>query len=140
MSDFRPKSGWYRRDIIRAAGAAGFAAIAPEAAAGALPSESESAVIPQPTTTANENQNTSDILVEALIEWGATHVFGIVGDGINPIIEALRRRQDRIRYIAVRHEEAAAFMASGIAKHSSRLGVCIGDYGPGRHSSDEWSL
>jgi pyruvate dehydrogenase (quinone)/pyruvate decarboxylase len=64
-----------------------------------------------------------------LIDWGATHVFG--GDGINPIIEALRKRQDRIRYIAVRHEEAAAFMASGIAKHSGRLGVCIGTTGPG---------
>jgi pyruvate dehydrogenase (quinone) len=56
---------------------------------------------------------TSDILVETLIDWGATHVFGIVGDGINSIIESLRKRQDRIRYIAVRHEEAAAFMASG---------------------------
>jgi hypothetical protein len=43
----------------------------------------------------------------------ATHVCGIVGDGVNSIIEALRKRQDRIRYVAVRHEEAAAFMASG---------------------------
>ena len=46
--------------------------------------------------------------------------FGIVGDGINSIIEALRKRQDRIRYIGVRHEEAAAFMASGYAKHTGR--------------------
>jgi pyruvate dehydrogenase (quinone) len=62
--------------------------------------------------------NTSDILIETLIDWGATHVFGIVGDGINSIIESLRKRQDRIRYIAVRHEEAAAFMACGWAKHT----------------------
>jgi pyruvate dehydrogenase (quinone) len=131
MSDFIVKPGWRRRDIIRAAGAAGFAAIAPEEAATAQPSENESAVTRQPTATPGENLNTSDILVETLIDWGATHVFGIVGDGINPIIEALRKRQDRIRYIAVRHEEAAAFMACGIAKHSGRLGVCIGTTGPG---------
>ena len=66
-----------------------------------------------------------------MIDWGATHVFGIVGDGINSIIEALRKRQDRIRYIGVRHEEAAAFMAVGFAKHTGRLGVCVGTTGPG---------
>ena len=75
--------------------------------------------------------NTSDILVETLIAWGTPFVFGIVGDGINPIIEALRKRQDRIRYIGVRHEEAGAFMASGIAKHTGKLGVCLGTTGPG---------
>jgi glyoxylate carboligase len=67
--------------------------------------------------------NTSDILVETLIRWDVQFVFGIVGDGINSIIEALRKRQDRIRFIAVRHEEAAAFMASGYAKHTGKLGV-----------------
>ncbi|MBV9563642.1 MAG: hypothetical protein JOY90_24835, partial [Bradyrhizobium sp.] len=65
-----------------------------------------------------DDQNTADILVEILIAWGATHAFGIVGDGINSIIEALRKRADRIKYIGVRHEEAAAFMASGFAKHT----------------------
>ena len=75
--------------------------------------------------------NTADILVETLIAWGAPLVFGIVGDGINPVIETLRKRQDRIRYIGVRHEEVAAFMASGIAKHSGKLGVCLGTTGPG---------
>jgi thiamine pyrophosphate-dependent acetolactate synthase large subunit-like protein len=58
-------------------------------------------------------------------------VFGIVGDGINAVIEALRKRQDRIRYIGVRHEEAAAFMASGFAKLTGKLGVCLGTTGPG---------
>jgi pyruvate dehydrogenase (quinone) len=69
--------------------------------------------------------------VETLIAWGATHVFGIVGDGINSSIEALRKRQNRIAYIGVRHEEAAAFMACGFAKHTGKLGVCIGTAGPG---------
>jgi len=74
---------------------------------------------------------TADILVETLIAWGAPYVFGVVGDGVNAIIEALRKRQDRIRYVSVRHEERAAFMASGFAKHSGRLGVCVGTTGPG---------
>ena len=74
---------------------------------------------------------TADILVETLIRWQVPLVFGIVGDGINSIIEALRKREDQIRFIAVRHEEAAAFMASGYAKHTGRLGVCLATTGPG---------
>ena len=74
---------------------------------------------------------TADILIETLIRWDVQFVFGIVGDGINSIIEALRKRQDRIRFIAVRHEEAAAFMASGYAKHTGKLGVCLATTGPG---------
>jgi len=75
-------------------------------------------------------------MVEALIDWGATHVFGIVGDGINPIVEALRQRKDRIAYVGVRHEEASAFMASGMARHSARLGL-PGHNGAGRGTPDE---
>ena len=75
--------------------------------------------------------HTSDIIVEALIGWGVTHVFGIVGDGINPIIEALRKRQDRVAFVGTRHEESAAFMASAYAKHTGRLGVCLATTGPG---------
>jgi hypothetical protein len=52
---------------------------------------------------------------------GATHGFGIVGDGINSVIEALRKRQDRIAFVSVRHEEAAAFMACALAKYTGRL-------------------
>jgi pyruvate dehydrogenase (quinone)/pyruvate decarboxylase len=100
-------------------------------AAEAAPSESTSNVIAQPAPDFGPELNTSDIVVETLIAWGATHAFGIVGDGVNSIIEALRKRADRIRYIGVRHEEAAAFMASGFAKHTGRLGVCIGTTGPG---------
>ena len=55
----------------------------------------------------------------------------MVGDGINPIFEALRKRKDEIKLITVRHEEAAAFMASGYAKCTGKLGVCLGTTGPG---------
>ncbi|CAO3431567.1 thiamine pyrophosphate-dependent enzyme [Azospirillum doebereinerae] len=73
----------------------------------------------------------SDILVDVLVDWGVDTVFGIPGDGINGIIEALRRRQDDIRFVQVRHEEAAAFAACGYAKFTGRLGVCIATSGPG---------
>jgi pyruvate dehydrogenase (quinone)/pyruvate decarboxylase len=88
-------------------------------------------VTPQPDPTPSSDATTADILVDALVQWGAPFVFGVVGDGINSIIEALRRKQDRIRFIPVRHEEAAAFMAAGVAKHTGKLGVCIGTTGPG---------
>lgn len=79
----------------------------------------------------DQSQNTSDILVQKLIDWKVEVIFGIIGDGVNPIIEALRKRQDKIKMITVRHEEAAAFMASGYAKYTGKLGVCIGTSGPG---------
>lgn len=72
-----------------------------------------------------------DILVETLIAWGVDTVFGIPGDGINGVMEALRTRQDRVRFVQVRHEEAAAFMACGYAKYTGRLGVCLATSGPG---------
>ena len=52
----------------------------------------------------------SELLIERLIDWGVDTIFGLPGDGINGITEALRRHQDRIRFIVVNHEEAAAFM------------------------------
>jgi pyruvate dehydrogenase (quinone) len=76
-------------------------------------------------------ENASDVLVEQLINWGVEVVFGIPGDGINGLIEALRTRADKIRFIQVRHEEAAAFMACGYAKFTGKLGVCIATSGPG---------
>lgn len=93
--------------------------------------ENAASVIPQPFPKPDADQTTADILIETLIAWGATHVFGIEGDGIAGIIEAFRKRQDRIRYVGVRHEEAAAFMASGYAKLTGKLGVCVGTTGPG---------
>lgn len=75
--------------------------------------------------------NASDVLVESLIEWGVEVVFGLPGDGINGVIEALRTHQDKIRFVQVRHEETAAFMACGYAKYTGRLGVCLATSGPG---------
>src|SRR5947207_7671355 len=72
-----------------------------------------------------------DVLVETLIDWGVDTIFGLPGDGINGIMEALRKRQDRIRFIQVRHEESAAFMACAWAKWTGRLGVCLATTGPG---------
>ena len=57
----------------------------------------------------------ADILIDSLMDWGVTTIFGLPGDGINGIMEALRVRADKIRFIQVRHEEAAAFMACAYA-------------------------
>jgi pyruvate dehydrogenase (quinone) len=73
----------------------------------------------------------AELLVERLIDWGVDTVFGLPGDGINGIMEALRRHEDRIRFVLVHHEEAAAFMATGYAKTTGRLGVCLATSGPG---------
>lgn len=72
-----------------------------------------------------------DILVETLIDWGVDTIFGIPGDGINGVFEALRERQDKIRFVQVRHEEAGAFAACAYAKFTGRLGVCLATSGPG---------
>lgn len=73
----------------------------------------------------------ADCLLDTLTEWGVEVIFGLPGDGINGIMEALRKRQDKIRFIHVRHEEAAAFMACAYAKYTGRLGVCLATSGPG---------
>jgi pyruvate dehydrogenase (quinone) len=73
----------------------------------------------------------SDVLVETIMDWGVDTVFGIPGDGINGIIESLRTHRDKVRFIQVRHEEAAAFAACGYAKFTGRLGCCIATSGPG---------
>jgi len=66
----------------------------------------------------------ADVLIETLIDWGVDTVFGLPGDGINGLMESLRTHQDQIRFIQVRHEESAAFMACGYAKFTGRLG-CV---------------
>ena len=73
----------------------------------------------------------SELLVERLIDWGVDTVFGLPGDGINGIMEGVRRHADRLRFVLVHHEEAAAFMATGYAKSTGRLGVCLATSGPG---------
>ncbi|NUS03313.1 MAG: pyruvate oxidase, partial [Nonomuraea sp.] len=73
----------------------------------------------------------AESLIERLAEWGVDTVFGLPGDGINGIMEGLRRHRDRVRFVLVHHEEAAAFMATGYAKATGRIGVCLATSGPG---------
>src|SRR5437763_1771622 len=77
-----------------------------------------------PTTAA-------DIMLQNLQQWGVEVVFGLPGDGINGLMEARRKARDKVRFIQVRHEEAAAWMACGYAKYTGRLGVCLATSGPG---------
>jgi pyruvate dehydrogenase (quinone) len=77
------------------------------------------------------NPTAGDVLIETLIDWGVDTIFGLPGDGINGIMESLRIRQDKIRFIQVRHEEAAAFNACAYAKWTGKLGVCLATSGPG---------
>src|SRR3954469_25664799 len=73
----------------------------------------------------------ADVLIETLINWGVDTVFGLPGDGINGIMESLRTHREQVRFIHVRHEEAAAFMACAYAKYTGKLGVCVATSGPG---------
>jgi pyruvate dehydrogenase (quinone) len=76
-------------------------------------------------------QIASEALVERLADWGVDTVFGLPGDGINGIMEGLRRHQEQVRFVLVHHEEAAAFMATGYAKATGKIGVCLATSGPG---------
>src|SRR5256885_11319592 len=73
----------------------------------------------------------AEVLVARLADWGVDTVFGLPGDGINGIMEGLRRNADRVRFVLVHHEEAAAFMACAYAKATGRIGVCLATSGPG---------
>ena len=73
----------------------------------------------------------AEALIDRLADWGVDTVFGLPGDGINGIMEGLRRHPDRIRFVLVHHEEAAAFMATAYAKATGRIGVCLATSGPG---------
>src|SRR5690348_13275225 len=73
----------------------------------------------------------SQVLIARLADWGVDTGFGLPGDGINGIMEGLRRNADRVTFVLVHHEEAAAFMASAHAKATGRIGVCLATSGPG---------
>src|ERR1700744_1945194 len=76
-------------------------------------------------------QIASELLIERLADWGVDTIFGLPGDGINGIMEGLRRHQDKIKFVLVHHEEAAAFMAVAPAKATGKIGVCLAASGPG---------
>jgi pyruvate dehydrogenase (quinone) len=73
----------------------------------------------------------ADLLVGRLVDWGVDTVFGLPADGDDGVVEAFGRRRDRIRLVRVHHEEAAGLMASGYAKATGRIGVCLATSGPG---------
>lgn len=73
----------------------------------------------------------SDFLISRLGAWGVTRIYGYPGDGINGITGALGRAGGRMRFIQVRHEEMAAFMACAHAKFTGEVGVCLATSGPG---------
>lgn len=72
----------------------------------------------------------AELIVEALAEHGVTQVWGVVGDALNPVTDAIHR-SDRVTWMGVRHEEAGAFAAGAQAQLTGRLGVCMGTVGPG---------
>lgn len=76
-------------------------------------------------------QTAGDYLCERLIEWGVDTIYGFPGDGINGILGALRRVEDKLHFVQTRHEEMASFMACGHAKFTDEVGVCLATSGPG---------
>ncbi len=77
------------------------------------------------------SKTVGDFFVERLYDWGVRTIFGYPGDGINGVLGALNRADKKIRFIQVRHEEMAAFMACAHAKFTGELGVCLSTGGPG---------
>jgi len=78
-----------------------------------------------------QQRNGSDVLVDCLMAWGVDTIFGLPGDGINGVMEAIRKRGDGIRFIQVRHEESAALAACAHSKWTGRIGCCLATTGPG---------
>ena len=76
-------------------------------------------------------KTTSDFLIERLQSWGVNRIYGYPGDGINGILGALNRAEEKIDFIQVRHEEMAAFMACAHAKFTGEVGVCMAASAPG---------
>src|SRR5881227_3405882 len=74
---------------------------------------------------------TADFILERLAENGVKRIYGYPGDGINALIGALERHKDTLKFVQVRHEEQAAFMACAHAKWTGEVGVCLATSGPG---------
>jgi pyruvate dehydrogenase (quinone) len=72
----------------------------------------------------------AELIVTGLADLGVKNVWGVVGDALNPVTDAIRR-EDRLEWIGVRHEEAGVFAAGAQAQLSGTLGVCMGTVGPG---------
>lgn len=76
-------------------------------------------------------KRTGEILTNQLIEWGIDHIYGMPGDSINEFVDDLRKQEDNINFIQIRHEEVGALAASAYAKLTSKIGACLSITGPG---------
>lgn len=72
----------------------------------------------------------ANLVIDAFQDLGVTHVFGVVGDALNPVTDAIRRNGN-VHWVGCRHEEVAAYAAGAHAQLTGRLGVCMGTVGPG---------
>ncbi|MGR9050327.1 pyruvate oxidase [Halobacillus faecis] len=77
------------------------------------------------------NKRTGEVMTQQLINWGVDHIYGMPGDSINELIDDLRKRQDEIEFIQVRHEETGALSAAAYAKLTGKIGVTAAIAGPG---------
>ncbi|ELR73116.1 Pyruvate oxidase [Fulvivirga imtechensis AK7] len=77
------------------------------------------------------SKTVSDFVINRLSDWGIKRIFGYPGDGINGLMGALARAEEKMKFIQVRHEEMAAFMAAGHAKYTGEVSVCLATSGPG---------
>src|SRR3954469_24290562 len=97
-----------------------------------VPARSRSRAVVWPRSRGrNMAEEVSDFVLKRLREWGVEHVFAYPGDGINGLVAAFGRADNRPRFVQARHEEMAAFEATGYAKFSGRVGVCMATSGPG---------
>lgn len=92
--------------------------------------ENEGLLTQTPSTLKKTLQTVADVILSQLASWGIKNMYGVAGDAIIPFLDAINR-QNKIQYYAVRHETAAAFMASAEGKATRRIGVSIGTSGPG---------
>src|SRR6195952_5288157 len=115
----------------------GFTTSSPASCSPARPRGTGSATGRSPTPTASSPDpqgelmaTVAELLIESLADYGVRTVWGVVGDALNPVTDAIRT-EDRIDWIGVRHEEAGAFAASAQSQLTGTLGVCMGTVGPG---------
>ncbi|WP_028782614.1 pyruvate oxidase [Thalassobacillus devorans] len=77
------------------------------------------------------DKRTGTVMTEMMIDWGIDHVYGMPGDSINELIDDLRKQEEKLKFIQVRHEEVGALAAASYAKLTGKVGVCLSIAGPG---------
>jgi len=84
-------------------------------------------------------KNIAQLMVDTLVQAGVERVYGLPGDSLNGFTDSIRK-QKKLQWIHVRHEETAAFAAGAEAHLTGRLAVCAGSCGTGQHASGQWAL